>query len=171
MPPKRARSASQKLALLQAQALHVSSNSAPITTEELAQSLLKTAQANLLIAEQRIAALGADLLAEKMQSEVLQKSLEEEREKVLHLEKALQSEKAHSDELYKQLWVAQRARQHCQIRKGELEEKLKLLKSADQKKSDDLKQLQGRASKIVEKLFRAEKETSTLCYELSKCLE
>jgi hypothetical protein len=187
----KSRSAAQKLATLAAgskasQSLLPSvpepSQSPLPSVPEPSQSLLpsvpdtfqispETVQEQLSEAGQRIAALEAELLAERSKSGQLQKLLDMEKKKTLHLNKALELEQAHSKDLYQKLRVEHRARQRGHVRKGELEDQIKFLRSVELKHADDLKHVKGKASKVVNTLLRAEKENSSLQKELAKCLE
>lgn len=135
------------------------------------QSLLEQSEKKLQEAAEKILHLESELEAKNLHCTQLASSLERAQQKTAELSSELQMIKLQAEEQHKKLRVEHRARQRGQKRKEILLEQIRLLKSADFEKSQNIKEHANSASKTVDSLIKLEKENSKLQNELSKCLE
>lgn len=125
----------------------------------------------LALVENSNIALLKDLEDEKQASAALLTDLDKAEKKSIVLSQTLQATREHAGDLYQKLRVAHRARQRAEAKNQELAKQIGLLKSADLKKSDELKFIKKNVSTTVETLIKVEKHNTTLQKELSNSLD
>ena len=171
MPPKGSRSAAQRAHLAQLGPGRSPSTGEHLLTMEQLQQMLAASQAKVLAAEEQIANLESTLETERLHSQKCLEDLQLQVKQNAELSALLAAEKICSGELKTRVRVERRARQRAQARKELLDKQIKIFKSAESKSSDHVKAATNNAEKAIYSLIRAEKENSTLKYELSQCLQ
>src|SRR5436190_11702283 len=166
MPPKPSKTAAQRANLAQARAAIMTN-----PTLENLQCMLSDSQHKLFAAEKQIVGLELALESERNSSTKYAELLQEQLSQCAHLAELLATEHDRSQELYRQLHVERRARQRGNARKSHLDKQIHLLKSAEIRSSDHVKQITKNASRSVDLLIKVEKENSTLKAELSQSIE
>lgn len=115
--------------------------------------------------------LKTNLNAEKQKSAQLFELWNQTKNDAAILGEMLSTEQAYSKELYSMLRVERRARQRGQKRNDTLEKWIKILKSENLQKYEDLKRLTSVASQSVDALLKVEDDKTILQKELMSALE
>jgi chromosome segregation ATPase len=185
MPPKKTRSAAQKMQLAAVRHGSSFSSSDQLATIEKLPNMLGDACNELLDAEEQIAELVSLLELEQASSKIFSEGLQLQHAQNAELSAQLATEKAKSagflhciaaeqaryGELYCKYRVERRRRQRGEKRKLVLEAQIQALKDTAKQTSAQLKTMTRNASRTIDSLINVEKQNATLKNELSQALQ